>query len=591
MSGETRGGGPSEGSTGAPGAGDRSRVEGEGVETTGGGAREFSAIEKAGDDSVDAGIGERPLTIAITALGGQGGGVLTQWLVDIAEDNGYLAQSTYVAGVAQRTGATVYCVEMFPRKRAEEIGREPVFALYPVPGDVDLVVASELIEMGRAIQKGFVTPNATTLIASSHRVYSITEKTALGDGIVADEPLLEAGKRVARRFVCFDMQTAAEDAGCIISSVLLGAIAGSGALPFSREIYEEAIRRGGRAVEANLAGFAAGFDGARASAEGAEASLPESEPAPPAEPAGENGRALAARIAKELPEPCRDIALHGALRVLDYQDRAYAEAYLDRLAEARAWDEAAGGAARGFALTHAVAPPLALQMCYEDSIRVADLKTRGERMAGIREDVRVEPDQPAYVVEYFHPRYEEFCDTLPAGLGARLLASDRARRWTGPLFRKGRTIDTTKIGGFLLLRTLAKLGRWRRRTYRFRLQQQRVEAWLGRIREAAEAGHYDYARAVAESIEIVRGYGETYERGLSRYEAMLDAAERAAPGERASIVRRLHAAALADEEGRTFERALLELDRRGDDAAATKDEPGRQEPGAARAESRATMAR
>jgi indolepyruvate ferredoxin oxidoreductase beta subunit len=50
---------------------------------------------------------ERPITIAILALGGQGGGVLTKWLVDIAEANDFLAQSTYVAGVAQRTGATV----------------------------------------------------------------------------------------------------------------------------------------------------------------------------------------------------------------------------------------------------------------------------------------------------------------------------------------------------------------------------------------------------------------------------------------------------------------------------------------------------
>ena len=56
---------------------------------------------------------ERPLTIAILALGGQGGGVLTGWLVETAKANGYIAQSTFVAGVAQRTGATVYCVEMF----------------------------------------------------------------------------------------------------------------------------------------------------------------------------------------------------------------------------------------------------------------------------------------------------------------------------------------------------------------------------------------------------------------------------------------------------------------------------------------------
>ena len=100
----------------------------------------------------------RPITIAILALGGQGGGVLTKWLVEVAEANGYLAQSTYVAGVAQRTGATVYCVEIYPTANLSKDAALPVFTPYPVPGDVDLVVAGEMAETGRAIQKGFVTP-------------------------------------------------------------------------------------------------------------------------------------------------------------------------------------------------------------------------------------------------------------------------------------------------------------------------------------------------------------------------------------------------------------------------------------------------
>ena len=76
--------------------------------------------------------GKRPISIAMLALGGQGGGVLTQWLVQTAEANGYRAQSTYIAGVAQRTGATVYCVELFPE--AETSGRDPVFSPNPIPG-------------------------------------------------------------------------------------------------------------------------------------------------------------------------------------------------------------------------------------------------------------------------------------------------------------------------------------------------------------------------------------------------------------------------------------------------------------------------
>ena len=113
----------------------------------------------------------RAITIAIVAMGGEGGGVLADWIVDLAEHAGYLAQTTSVPGVAQRTGTTVYYIEIFPEAAAQEAGKQPVLALMPVPGELDIVLASELMETGRAIQRGLVTPDRTTLIASTHRVY------------------------------------------------------------------------------------------------------------------------------------------------------------------------------------------------------------------------------------------------------------------------------------------------------------------------------------------------------------------------------------------------------------------------------------
>ena len=62
---------------------------------------------------------QRPITIAILAMGGEGGGVLAEWIVDVAEHAGYIAQMTSVPGVAQRTGATNYYVELFPKTRRE----------------------------------------------------------------------------------------------------------------------------------------------------------------------------------------------------------------------------------------------------------------------------------------------------------------------------------------------------------------------------------------------------------------------------------------------------------------------------------------
>src|SRR5262249_41976583 len=209
----------------------------------------------------------RPITIAILAVGGEGGGVLADWLVDVAEHGGHLAQVTSVPGVAQRTGATIYYLELFAEKDAAAAGRDPVLSLMPVPGDIDLVVASELMEAGRAIERGLVTPERTTLIASTHRVYAMTEKIALQDGRVDAGRLTEACRLAAGRFIGADMAALADATGSVISAALLGAIAGAEVLPLDRPAFEAAVRRSGVGVNASLAAFAAGYEAARSDAE------------------------------------------------------------------------------------------------------------------------------------------------------------------------------------------------------------------------------------------------------------------------------------------------------------------------------------
>jgi len=230
------------------------------------------------------------ITIAVLGLGGQGGGVLADWIVQLGERGGHATQGTSVPGVAQRTGATIYYIEMIPAGGAAP----PVLALTPVPGDVDIVLASELMEAGRAILRGFVTKR-TELIGSTHRVYAIAEKSAMGDGRAGAERIVAAAGERSKRFIGFDMDAVAERTGSVISSVLFGALAGSGALPFPRIAFEDAIRAGGKAVEANLRGFAAGFDAAQGKPE------PQDEDVRTIIPTTDAGRALAARIEADPP--------------------------------------------------------------------------------------------------------------------------------------------------------------------------------------------------------------------------------------------------------------------------------------------------
>lgn len=500
----------------------------------------------------------RPISIAIAALGGQGGGVLSDWIVALAEGQGYLAQATSVPGVAQRTGATVYYLELYPRTEAEARGTEPVLALYPVPGDVDVVIASELIEAGRAILRGLVTPDLTTLIASSHRVYAIGERTARGDGTVNREAVIAAGKKAARRFICADLAAAAERTGSIINATLLGALAGSEALPFPREAYEQAIRASGKAVEANLAGFAAGFelvergeadsapDSGQASIESVELERP-----PPSAAAA----ALRERVAA-YPEPARGMVTAGARRCADFQDLRYAALYLDRLDPILALDRESGGAERDFRLTAETGRYLALRMCYEDTIRVADLKTRASRFARFREEVRAEPDQIVDVIEYLHPRIEEICETLPARLGRYILSSPGLSRFLNRLVSRGRKVKTTHLTGFLPLYLVSRLKRFRRGTLRYAIETERIESWLERIANQARSS-YALAVATAECARLLKGYGETYQRGLDSYERVMTALEALPASEDAArIAVELQTAALADEDGTALSRAL-----------------------------------
>jgi indolepyruvate ferredoxin oxidoreductase beta subunit len=339
----------------------------------------------------------------------------------------------------------------------------------------------------------------------------------------------------------------------VISSVLLGAIAATGALPFSRKTFEESIRQAGRAVEANLRGFSTGYE------RGSAGSTLEPEvPIQAARPAGPNGEALANRIAGSMPEKVGAVALHGALRSLDYQDSKYAHAYVDQLEAILQADRACGGEQHGFALTREVARQLALQMCYEDTIRVADLKTRGYRHERIREHVAAVPGQPVYVAEYFHPRVEEICDTLPVPIAELVLRSSGLKRVIGAFFSRGRTVRTTKIGGFLMLDLISRLRRWRRGTYRYKVQQRLIGDWIESVRNALSED-YDYALSLAHCIEIVKGYGDTYQRGLTRFQTIVDVVQKSASTDRAAEVRRLHTAALADEAGRIFDDAVKEV--------------------------------
>ena len=409
------------------------------------------------------------------------------------------------------------------------------------------------------MMRGFVTEQ-TTLIASRHRTYAVSEKIMLGDGRQTGDDIIAAAEKSAGRFILADMETAAADAGAVISAVMFGALAGSGALPIEREHFEEIIRKSRRAVDANLSGFEKGFAGAQENGGAKETCNPASKAAPAEENAASiSVRRLLVRMRRELHLSTHFNVREGLKKLVDYQDVSYADLFLDRLAKIHEVDKECGGKKRDWRLTRDAAKHLSLWMAFEDTIRVADLKTRSSRFARFREDVRADEGQIVHVSEYMHPRIEEICDLMPAWLGVRVLSTPWLRGALGVFFKKGRRIPTTKIRGFLLLNFMGSLKFLRRGSLRYKTENARITDWLQLIEDTARA---DYALAceIAGLQRLIKGYGETHARGLANCSTLISLLDKvkaqAAP---AQCLAALKTAALADEEGNALRAAIGKL--------------------------------
>jgi indolepyruvate ferredoxin oxidoreductase beta subunit len=444
------------------------------------------------------------LGLLIPAVGGQGGGVLSEWIVDAATIEGHQVHGTSIPGVAQRTGSTSYYVELFT-------GDEPpVFSLYPVPGAVDVLVAPELLEVGRMIELGFPSPARTTIIASTHRLYSIHEKIATGDAVYDASRLTAAARAFARRLVAFDALAVAREHGTEVNAVLLGALAATDALPIGQAAYRAAIERKGVQVAANLKGFEVGLELGRRGV---------------SPPAAESPRALRtpagfAEALAGLPEGLRPTVGEAVARLVDYQDERYAFRYLERLRPFVAGDPA---------LATTVARHLAVWMTYEDAIRVADLKTRAARFERIRREAG--GGAQVEVTDYLKPDLDEIYGILPHRLVAPF-AGWAERRWPHGRPALGQHVRTTTVSGFLRVWLLGRCRRLRPVSYRARLEHARMDRWLAAVTRCA-AWDPALAREVAAAAQLVKGYGDVRRRMTAVFDELIETTLTAATRESA----------------------------------------------------------
>lgn len=500
----------------------------------------------------------KPISILLCALGGEGGGVLADWLVEVALRTDYPAQATSIPGVAQRTGATTYYIEVFPQTRTQLNGQHPVLGLNPLPGRLDLLVSSELLETARQIGNGLTSAGHTSVITSSARILTTIEKMEMGDGRKDGENLRTLVAEHSRAHHIVDMARMTQEAGTVVSAVMFGCIAASGLLPFARADYEAVIGHSGKSAQASLRGFALGYDAIAAQLEQHHFIETVMTPEPAASVA-----LLPAAVAERFPTPLHRMVSLGYARVLEYQNQAYADLYLTRLEPIfKAEKMAASNTADAWPVTEESARWLALWMAFEDVVRVADLKSRVSREQRVRGEVKAQAQDLLKIYDHFKPGVPELAGLLPVGLANRLLRWDRARvlqgrePWALPL-----KIGTHSITGMLALRLMANMKVVRPWGSRYKSEQQSISAWALAVQRSTQRDPV-LGLEVARCGQLIKGYGSTNERGkdnlLHIIHHMTASPSGQSSAEQAQSVARIRQAALQDEAGQALDQALLQ---------------------------------
>ncbi|MEY2621567.1 MAG: hypothetical protein RIT26_1387 [Pseudomonadota bacterium] len=496
-----------------------------------------------------------PISILLCALGGEGGSVLADWLVEAARHAGHPAQATSVPGVAQRTGATTYYLEIYPEPFSALGGQRPVLGLNPLPGRLDALISSELLETSRQMAQGMASADRTLVISHGGRALTTAEKMVMGDGRVSATALTELVAQFSRAHHVLDMADLTRQAGTVVSAVMLGCIAASDLLPFDRSIYEVVLAGDSASARASQRGFALGHAAiTRQREQQRYLEVLWAEPKVDAAPV------LSAEWASQFPADTHPVLALAQARLLEYQGPAYGALYLRRMQSVLQAEQAASPGTEQYPITREVARWMALWMAFDDIIRVADLKSRANRMARLRRETRAGEHDLLKIYDHFKPGVPEIAGLLPPAWAERALNWDRHRMtqgrtpWALPI-----KVATHTLGGWLMLRLLASL-RWLRPLgSRYAAEQAQIECWLQALVQATRISPV-LGLEVARCGQLVKGYGSTHDRSRRNLQHILThgLASDIPVNAQLERIERWRLAALQDEAGQALDQALAQ---------------------------------
>jgi len=466
---------------------------------------------------------EKLIKILIPAVGGQGGGLLTEWLLQAFETENYDVQSISLPGLAQRGGSTTYYIEAYPNVEGENI----IFSQFPMPGEIDLIVSQEFLELGRMLENGFGSEN-TVIISSTHRMYSTEEKLPVASGIYEDEKLHEYAKEFSKQFIGLNVLSLAKQNGMnelASNAILFGALCASMAIPVSRESFEKAIEKAAVSVKANLEAFEVGFSYVvehkgpdNYQGEGIEPEFDEINYISSSDIRNiENAKKDLFNIYPEYLWPFIEEAL---FRLTDYQGFWYAEDFINKIKRYKEIETQNPG--EDYKLTEYVIKNLALLMTYEDGIRVSELKIRDRRFERIRKEMQIRDDQVFEVVDYLKPEADEIYGLLPDIVVRPVLSlfnSANLRSNKDPVTLAQKPV-TTSFFGYLRVWILSKIKFMRPVSHRYSNEYKTINLYLESIEKFGTLD-YKLGLSIAKSGSIIKGYGRVRRRTIDSFKRLI----------------------------------------------------------------------
>ena len=446
-------------------------------------------------------------SILITALGGEGGGTLMNWIIDCARSQKLFVQGTSVPGVAQRTGSTSYYIEICDRSFYNE--KEPVLSLYPKPGRVDIVIASELLEAARVLEKGYINPERTTLITSSSRTYTNLEKSHLLDGRFNHEKIMNACKDMSKTFICLDLNSMAIEHSTIVSATMFGALAGSGVLSWKKDIYED-IFQDNIFGKNSLSGFNFAYQQVQSISDNTLRDK---------ENINLNIESKINNVNESLSNEFFSIINLGKERCTDYQNNKYSELFMTRVN--KLMPVINKNDPKILSIVENIVRRLALWMTYEDIPRVAQLKIKPDRFVKIKNEINLKTNQILFVQDIFKPGLNEIGAMLPNKIGRWFIRNKKIVNHL-PFVGKGMKINSSTISGFLVLKTLSLFRFIRPISLRYKEEQNNIDKWIDNIILSLDQS-ISFSEGLADMPQILKGYGDTWDRGIQKYNKINDA--------------------------------------------------------------------